>query len=93
MLRAHQENHSEVVENLLASFDNIIEDPDYILKDSKKEDTVRFIKKCSETNINVITKLSVKKNADSKYLNSVITSYKINDKQLNQYLNNNKHLH
>lgn len=86
-----KERHPEVTDLLKNYGESIISNPDYVLKDSNKEDTVWNIKKIEEKNINMVIKLSVLSKKEHKgYSNSVITSVAISDKRLNNYLKSRK---
>ena len=69
-----------------------IEKPDLIIKDGKNNNTVFMIKKIDDTNLNVIIKLSLVEDiAHPK--NSVMTFYRIRDKNLNKLISKNKLLY
>ncbi len=61
---------------------NIIQNPDYIIKDPKHEDTGLVIKKYDK-NVIVVLKLNVEQ-INKK--NSIITIWEIKDKRLDRYL-------
>ena len=61
---------------------NIIEDPDYIIKDLKHKDTGLVIKKIKK-NIIVVLKLNT---TNDKNKNSIITVWEIKDARLERYL-------
>ena len=63
--------------------------PDLIIKDEKNKNTIFMVKKLVNTNLNVIVKLIV--DTDEKdYKNSVMTFYRIRDKNLKKLKNKNK---
>ena len=69
-----------------------LEDPDIILKDEKNMGTVFMIKYLSEININVVMRLALSE--DSEYLkNSVITFYRLREKNLKKKKKRNKILY
>lgn len=71
---------------------SILETPDIILKDSKKENTVIVIKYIEETNMNIIVKLAVSE--DTKHpKNSIMTAYRVRDKNVKKLEKNNKVLY
>ena len=70
----------------------ILEMPDIILKDTKNENTVFIIKHIAETNMNIIVKLAV--SDDIKHpKNSIMTAYRIREKNLKKLEKNNKTLY
>lgn len=79
-----EERHPEVVEIIKNNFDEIIEAPDYILKDEKNENTILFIHELDKKNLSTVVKLSL----EERYKNSVITSYKIRKGYLKNMMNN-----
>ena len=63
--------------------------PDLIIKNEKNKNTIFMVKKLVNTNLNVIVKLIV--DTDEKdYKNSVMTFYRIRDKNLKKLKNKNK---
>ena len=66
--------------------------PDVILKDQKNQGTVFMVKKLEETNLNVIVRL-VLETDDEKYKNSVMTFYRIRQKNLDKLEKKNKVLY
>ncbi len=69
-------------------------DPDMVIKDGKNSGTVFIIKKLPDTNLNVVVKVAVDTNHPD-YKNSVITFYRLREKNLKKMLkkNNNKILY
>lgn len=66
-----------------------VESPDLIIKDEKNKNTIFMVRKLEETNLNVVVKLIL--DTDEKdYKNSVMTFYRIRDKNLKKLLNKNK---
>ncbi|PID67419.1 MAG: hypothetical protein CR959_00335 [Fusobacteriales bacterium] len=89
-----KDRHPEIVEILKDNFKSVVEDPDYILKDEKKNNTIWAIKNIKDKKLNLVIKLSLKNNKEqSKFLNSVITGHKLNDDRLEKYLKKNKLLY
>lgn len=68
---------------------DIIDSPNYILIDCKNLNTAMVIKHIDQTNINVIIRLAI--GNDLKHTkNSIITMYRIRDKNLIKLLRKNK---
>ena len=76
--------------NLFTRYNKVVlEDPDIILKDGKNENTVFMIKHVDETNMNIVLKLAVFE--DEKHpKNSIMTAYRIRDKNVKKLEKNNK---
>lgn len=67
---------------------DVVENPDYIIKDMKNEGTVFMVKKLSDTNLNVIIRLVL--STDKEGLkNSVMTFYRIRERNLNKLIDKN----
>ena len=89
-----KERHPEVVDILKNNYIEAVNNPDYVLKDSKNDNTIWNIKKIEEKNINIVIKLSVLKEKEHKrYLNSTITAHEIKNSRLNKYLEKQKQLY
>lgn len=89
-----KERHPEVVEIIKKYSKDIIENPDYILKDSKNIDTIWHIKEIEKAKINVVIKLSLKAKEENKgYLNSIITGHGVKEARLKKYLEKHKLLY
>lgn len=69
-----------------------VEDPDMIIQDLENEGTIFMIKKLPETNLNVIVRL-VLQGEDKTRKNSVMTFYRIREKNLKKLINKNKLLY
>lgn len=70
----------------------ILENPDIVLKDNKNENTAFMIKHIEQTNMNIVIKLAVSE--DEKHPeNSIMTAYRIRDKNVNKLEKNNKMLY
>ncbi len=69
-----------------------VENPDLIIKDCKNENTVFMVKKLNETNLNVVTKL-ILETENNNYKNSVMTFYRIRNKNLIKLERKNKTLY
>ena len=66
--------------------------PDIIVKDEKNDGTVFMIKKLADTNISVVVRVAL--STDKKELkNSVMTSYRVRDKNLKKMLERNEVLY
>lgn len=73
---------------------NILEEPDYVLEDTKNIDTVLYMKNIIEENKNVqvVVKLSTNIN-NTANKNSILTLWKIKDKTYRQFVRNKKKLY
>lgn len=80
--------HPEVIDLLKENYKKIIEDPDYILKDSKYDDTIWNIKRIEDKGLIMVIKLIIDKSGG--YKNSIITCFRINDKITNKHIKNKK---
>ena len=69
-----------------------IHNPDIIIKDCKNIGTVFMVKNLPETNLNVIVRLVLEED-DSKLKNSVMTFYRIRNKNLEKLIKRNKLLY
>lgn len=65
-----------------------VSDPDLIIKDIKNKGTVFMIKKLPETNLNVVVRV-VLETDDSKLKNSVMTFYRIRERNLKKLIEKN----
>ena len=83
-----RERHPEAYEDVKRYVKDILDDPDYIFRD-KHPNTGLIIKKIEEENSLLVLKVTT---ADDKkeYKNSIITSWKITEKRLNNYLRNKR---
>lgn len=85
ILEKHKEDYTLYKDKLK----DIIEIPQYVLEDIKNEDTVFLIDKIEKGNINVVIRLNLIK--DKKHpQNSIITMWRIRDKNLKRLINKNK---
>ncbi|MDE7247373.1 MAG: hypothetical protein K2N43_05760 [Lachnospiraceae bacterium] len=62
-----------------------VQDPDYIIKDRKNRGTVFMIKKLSDTNVNVVSRLALD-TEKSGLKNSVMTFYRLRDRNLQKLI-------
>ena len=71
----------------------IIENPDYVLEDSKNKDTILCMKTIEEPakNVQIVIKLNTNKKAKDKQ-NSILTLWKIKNSTYNQFIRNKKNL-
>lgn len=69
-----------------------VQDPDYIIKDCKNRNTVFMIKKLPNANLNVVSKL-VLDTDKSGLKNSVMTFYRIRERNLKKLINKNAMLY
>lgn len=75
------EGHKEDFELYSNRMTEIIQEPDYILKDYKNENTAMVIKHIDNTNLNIILKLAVS-NDEKHFKNSIMTFYRVRDRNL-----------
>lgn len=82
-----KERHKGVYDKYKNEITNILNNPDYIFKDPKHENTALLIKKY-KNNIEIVLKL----NTDTKnnFKNSIITMWEIKDKRLERYKETHK---
>ena len=71
---------------------SVVDEPDLIIKDEKNENTVFITKKLENTNLNLIVKV-ILDNDDKNLKNSVMTFYRIREKNLNKLKKKNKTLY
>lgn len=92
-----QEKHPEILKYFEKYFREIIENPDYILRDNMRENTALILKTISEVDrknnqfktVNLILKLAVE--GEKIYnKNSIITCIPIGKNRLKSYINNGK---
>ena len=83
-----RERHPEAYIDTIHYVREILDDPDYIFKD-KRPNTGLVVKKIFNNEENSLPVLKIITSDDNKdYKNSVITSWKITEKRLNNYLHN-----
>ena len=89
-----QEKHPEAYQDAIGFINGILQEPDYIIKDDKHENTGLIVKRISvgEDSILIALKLCTSQDIEG-YKNSVITSWKISERRLNNYLRNKKILY
>lgn len=87
-----KEHHPVDVELFLKYGADSVENPDFIIEDSKNLDTVFLVRKLPDTNLNVIVRLVLKE--DEKHpKNSVMTFYRIREKNLLKLIEKNNLLY
>ena len=86
------ERHEHILEKHKKDFElysycmkEIIERPDYILEDTKNDNTIMSIKHIKNTNINIIIRLAIENN-EKHSKNSIMTFYRIRDKNLKKLM-------
>lgn len=90
-----RERHPEILKKYEKYFTDIIEKPDYILKDKVRNNTALIIKKIQEKNrkgkvigsINIVLRLAVEGD-DISNKNSIITCIPIGRNRIKSYINN-----
>lgn len=71
---------------------DVVKMPDTVLKDSKNQNTVFYIKYIEETHLNIVIRLSLEVDgADRK--NSIVTAYQLGAKTLKRLRKNSKTLY
>ena len=91
------ERHQEVLQKYEKYFTEIIEKPDYILKDNARENTALILKTIIEKDrsqnvigrVNLVLRLAVEGD-DINNKNSIITCIPIGKNRLQSYINNGK---
>ena len=73
--------HSEDYEYFKTYGHQVLSAPDVVIKDSKCANTVFMVKAIEETNLNVVVRVVLETDTDD-YKNSVITCYRLRDKNL-----------
>lgn len=86
------QNHPQDMELFLQYGKSSVENPDMVIQDLSNKGTLFMIKKLPDTNLNVIVRL-VLEGEDEKRKNSVMTFYRIREKNLTKLLNKNKLLY
>ena len=90
-----KERHNNVFFEIQPYIQDVLSMPDYILADSKRENTGLILKQITENNgLKVQVVLRVHTSKDRKGLkNSIISAWKISDSRWNNYLRNKKILY
>ena len=71
---------------------SVVVEPDFMVKDEKNENTVFIIKKLENTNLNLVIKI-ILETSEKELKNSVMTFYRIREKNLKKLINKNKTLY
>lgn len=87
-----KDNHPQDIELFKSYASEATLNPDTIIKDLNHPNTVFMIKRLKNTNLNVIVKLAIK-GVEANIKNSVISFYRIRDKNLKKLEKNNKVLY
>ena len=92
-----RERHPEILEKYEKYFSDIIECPDYILKDKARENTALILKTIVINDekigsVNLVLKLAIDNN-DEHDKNSIITCIPIGKNRLKSYINNGEILY
>ena len=70
-----------------------ISEPDIVIKDSKNEDTVFMVTRLEGTNVNAVVKLSVVGHSDQRNLNTVLTFFRMRNRNIEKLMKKNKVLY
>ena len=86
-----KERHPEIYDMVKDRFNEIIENPDFIMKDNSRENTALIVKSLTEDkkNVNVVLRLAVEGD-DKNNKNSIITCIPIGKNRIKSYKNNGK---
>ncbi len=87
-LKHIQERHPEDFALFMEYWESCVQEPDYIVKDQKNDETVFMIKKLETSNLNLVLRLALAKNPQG-YKNAVITCYRIRESNLKKLLEKN----
>ena len=87
-----KERHPEDYDLFKLYGESSVQNPDFIVKDEKHLGTIFMIKKLPETNLNVVVRV-VLETDDEKLKNSVMTFYRIREKNLKKMMDKNKVLY
>ena len=90
---AHIKERHQIDYELFEKYgEECVRNPDYIIKDNKNEGTVFMVKKLPDTNLNVVSRLAL--DTDKSGLkNSVMTFYRIRNRNLKKLIKKNKLLY
>lgn len=91
-IRHIQVRHPEDYELFIKYCKECIELPDIIINDDKNVETVFMIKKLAELNLNIVIRLSLE-NGENMLDNSVMTCWRIRDKNLLKLMRKNQVLY
>lgn len=82
-------NHPKDYKKIITNIRKVVLNPKIVLEDTKNTDTVFFIGKLENDNLNVIVKLNTT-NSEEHPQNSVMTAWVIRDKNLKKIQEKNK---
>lgn len=88
IMERHPEDYNLFQEYAIESVNN----PDIIIKDGKNKGTIFMIKSLPDTNLNVVVRVVLETDGD-KLKNSVMTFYRIREKNLKKLIERNKVLY
>ncbi|MCC8051740.1 MAG: hypothetical protein LIO99_05230 [Clostridiales bacterium] len=91
-LRHVKERHPEDLHLFEKYGKECISNPDYIIKDLKNTGTVFIVKKLSDTNINMVVRVALETD-EQGYKNSIMTFYRLREKNLRKIIFKNKQLY
>ena len=92
MLRHILVNHPQDIELFFKYAKMCIEEPDIVLQDLKHDQTVFMVKRLKDTNVNTIVRLALQGEKEN-LKSSVMTFYRIRDKNLKKLINSHKTLY
>ncbi|WP_334160362.1 PBECR2 nuclease fold domain-containing protein [Muricomes intestini] len=87
-----KDRHQEDYELFQKHGNEGVQNPDYIVRDEKHEGTVFMVKKLEDTNLNMIVRLALATDTEG-YKNSVMTFYRIRERNLKKLIKKNKLLY
>lgn len=88
------ERHPEAYNNAIEFINKAIQEPDYIINDDKHINTGLVVKRISSEKEQLLLVLRMCTSRDPKeYKNSIITSWSISEKRLQNYLRNKEILY
>lgn len=89
-----KERHPEAYNIILSSFDELLQDPDFIIRDDKHANTGLVIKqlKIETNNLQMVLRIATKDD-DPTYRNSIISCWEISKRRLENYLKNKEILY
>ena len=87
-----KERHSDAYENVVTNLKDVIESPDYIIEDKHKNTGLVIRKIKTDDNFQIVLRICTSED-ENGYKNSVISSWKISEKRLQNYLRNKRILY
>lgn len=83
-----QERHPQDFELFVKYGANSVQNPDYVIRDIKRDGTVFMVKKLPDTNLNIVVRVAL--DTDQEGLkNSVMTFYRIRERNLRKLIEKN----